>query len=366
MKTCLVTGANGFVGRNLCAHLELREDVNILKYDIGNTKEELLEYLRRADFVFHLAGVNRPKDEDEFVTGNADLTQEIADILASQGKKVPMLLSSSVQAELDNPYGKSKKIAEDIVFGYGNAFVYRFPNLFGKWCRPNYNSVVATFCHNIAHGLPIRINDGGHLLTLCYIDDVVGECGKCLDGKKKPAADGFCHAGVTYQITLGELAEKIRSFRAIRETGVLPDMADDFTRKLHSTYLSYLEEDDFSYFPTLRSDARGWLFELIKQPHAGQIFVSLTKPGVTRGNHYHHTKVEKFTVVQGEAVIRFRKTDGDEVLEYKVSGEKPEIVDIPPGYTHNIENIGTADVLTLFWSSELFDPENPDTYYLEV
>ena len=187
-----------------------------------------------------------------------------------------------------------------------------------------------------------------------------------LTENKQPASDGFCHASVTYQVTLGELAALIRSFRAIRETAVLPDMADDFARKLHSTYLSYLDEDNFSYFPTVHSDNRGWLFELIKQEHAGQIFVSLTKPGITRGNHYHHTKVEKFTVIQGEAVIRLRKINSDDVLEYKVSGEKPEIVDIPPGYTHNIENIGDTDVLTLFWACELFDPENPDTYYLGV
>jgi len=369
MKKCLVTGANGFVGRNLCAHLELRDDVKVLKFDIKNTKEELRAFLEQADFVFHFAGVNRPKNEDEFNSGNASLTQEIVDILTAKGEKTPILISSSIQAELDNPYGKSKKAAEDAVLEYGkgaNAFVYRFPNLFGKWCRPNYNSVVATFLHNISHDLPIQINDESYLLTLCYIDDVVHECEKCLDGAKKIASDGFCHAQTTYQITLGELADKIKSFKSIRETGILPDMADNFTRILHSTYLSYLDEDDFSYFPTLHSDARGWLFELIKQPHAGQIFVSLTKPGITRGNHYHHTKVEKFTVIQGEAVIHFRKIDSDEILVYKVSGTKPEIVDIPPGYTHNIENVGDTDVLTLFWSCELFDPDNPDTYYLGV
>ena len=366
MKKCLITGANGFVGRNLCANLEVREDCEILKYDISNTRNELREYLSQADFVFHLAGVNRPKDESEFKEGNADLTHDIVDILGELGKTTPILLSSSTQAELDNPYGKSKKMAEDVVLAYGHSYVYRFPNLFGKWCRPNYNSVVATFCHNIAHDLPIQINNEAHLMTLCYIDDVVRECIKCLEGRKQPASDGFCHAEVTYQITLGELADRVRSFRDIRETAVLPDMSDDFTRKLHSTYLSYLSEDNFSYFPTLHSDARGWLFELIKEPHAGQIFVSLTKPGITRGNHYHHTKVEKFTVVQGEGVIRFRKIDGGDVLEYKVSGDNPEVVDIPPGYTHNIENTGTTDLLTLFWACELFDPDNPDTYYLEV
>ena len=369
MKKCLVTGANGFVGRNLCIHLENIDDVEVLKFDINNTEVELNEFLLEADFIFHFAGVNRPKNEDEFEEGNATLTQHIVDILQKAGKKTPILVSSSTQATLDNPYGISKKNAEGVAFDYGkNApiFVYRFPNLFGKWCRPNYNSVVATFCYNIARDLEIKINDESYLMTLCYIDDVVKECIKCLEGKKKTASDGFCHVETTYQITLGELADKIKSFREIRKTGILPNMADNFTRLLHSTYLSYLEEEDFSYFPTLHTDDRGWLFELIKQPSFGQIFVSITKPGIMRGNHYHHSKVEKFTVVQGEAIIRFRKIDSDEILEYRVSGTKPEIVDIPPGYTHNIENVGDRDVLTLFWACEMFDPENPDTYYLGV
>lgn len=369
MKKCLVTGANGFVGRNLCSHLEKMEGIELFKYDVNNSKQELKEFCSDADFIFHFAGVNRPKSEDEFKTGNASLTEEITKILKAGGKKTPMLVSSSTQAVLDNPYGKSKKEAEDIAFEYGKeapVYVYRFPNLFGKWCRPNYNSVVATFCHNIAHDLPIQINDESHLLTLCYIDDVVKECVKALEGNKRIASDGFCHVETSYQVTLGDLADKIRSFRNIRETAVLPDFSDTFTKILHSTYLSYLEKDNFSYFPTMHSDDRGWLFELIKQPAIGQIFVSLTKPGITRGNHYHHTKVEKFTVAQGEAIIRLRKIDGDDVLEYRVSGRKPEIVDIPPGYTHNIENIGDVDVLTLFWVCEMFDPENPDTIYLEV
>lgn len=369
MKKCLVTGANGFVGRNLCIHLENRDDVEVLKFDIDNTNKELHDFCLDADFIFHFAGINRPKTDDEFEKGNVSLTSEIVNILKNADKKTPILVSSSTQAALDNPYGISKKNAEDVVLEYGkdaSSYVYRFPNLFGKWCRPNYNSVVATFCYNIAHDLEIKINNESHLLTLCYIDDVVKECMKCLDGNKKPASDGFCHAETSYQITLGELAEKISSFKDIRKTGVLPDMSDNFTRLLHSTYLSYLEEDDFSYFPTLKSDDRGWLFEIIKQPSFGQIFVSITKPGVTRGNHYHHSKVEKFTVVQGEATISFRKIDNDEIFEYKVSGTNPEVVDIPPGYTHNIENTGDTDVLTLFWVCEMFDPENPDTYYLGV
>ncbi|MCK5130022.1 MAG: NAD-dependent epimerase/dehydratase family protein [Clostridiales bacterium] len=369
MRKCLVTGANGFVGRNLCVHLENMQDVEVIRFDINNTNNELHEFCKDADFIFHFAGINRPKREDEFEKGNVSLTVEIISILEDAGKKTPILVSSSTQAVLDNPYGISKKHAEDIVLEYGkNApiYIYRFPNLFGKWCKPNYNSVVATFCYNIAHDIPIQINDEDHLLTLCYIDDVVRECIKALEGKKKSASDGFCRVSTTYQVTLGELAEKLYTYHDIRKTGVLPDMNDSFTRVLYSTYLSYLEEDHFSYFPTLHSDERGWLFELIKQPSFGQIFVSVTKKGVTRGNHYHHTKVEKFTVVQGEAIIRFRKINSEKVLEYKVFGEKPEIVDIPPGYTHHIENIGDTDVLTLFWACEMFNPENPDTIYLKV
>ncbi len=329
MEKCLVTGANGFAGRNLCMHLENIENVVLLKYDIENSKLELKDFCLSADFIFHFAGVNRPKNEDEFKKGNAELTQEIIDILISNGKKTPILISSSTQAVLDNPYGISKKMAEDIIFDYGRqapVYVYRFPNLFGKWCRPNYNSVVATFCYNIARDLPIKINDENHLLTLCYIDDVVQECIKALEGKKKTADDGFCHIETTYKITLGELAVKIQSFADIRKTSILPDMDDNFTRLLHSTYLSYLDEDKFSYSPILHSDDRGWLFELIKQPHMGQIFISLTKPNVTRGNHYHHSKVEKFTVIKGEAIIRLRMIDSDEILEYKVSGAVTEIV----------------------------------------
>ena len=369
MKKVLVTGAKGFLGKNLCANLRLREDITLMEYDLGNTEDELITMIGEADFVYHLAGVNRPTSEEEFKTGNVDFTQRVVDLLREAGKKSPLLITSSIQAERDNPYGRSKKGAEDAAFSYSDeadVFVYRLPNLFGKWCRPNYNSVVATFCHNIAHDLEIRIDNPDHMLSLCYIDDVVKAFVNALAGSAMQDDQGFCHVGKVYNVTLQQLADLIRSFRAIRETGVIPDMGDDFTRILHSTYLSYLDEDNFGYHPTMHSDDRGWLFELIRNQSAGQIFVSLTKPGITRGHHYHHTKVEKFTVIQGEAVIRFRKIDGSDVLEYPVSGSKVSIVDIPPGYTHSIENVGDTDVLTLFWSSELFDPDNPDTIYLKV
>lgn len=371
MKTVLVTGSNGFVGRNLVAHLQPDENIRLLRFDVHNTDQELVAYLKQADFVFHLAGVNRPEHESEFQTGNADLTGQIVEILQNTGKKTPIALSSSTQATSDNPYGRSKKQAEDHVFAYSQqtgapVYVYRLPGLFGKWSRPNYNAVTSTFCYNISHNLPIQVNNPDHYLTLAYIDDVIAEFRANLHGDAHRDQEGFCYVPQTFQITLQALADLILSFRAIRDTAVLPDMDDPLTKRLYTTYLSYLETDDFSYFADMKTDSRGWLFELVKSPHMGQIFVSQTKPGITRGGHYHHTKVEKFVVVQGQAVIRFRKIDAEKIIEYPVSGENIKIVDIPPGYTHDITNVGNTDVITLFWANEIFDPEDPDTYYLKV
>ena len=371
MRTVLITGADGFVGRNLVAHMQQDENIRLLRFDIDDTGQDLVAYLNQADFVFHLAGVNRPEHESEFQTGNVDLTGHIVELLQNAGKKTPLALSSSTQATLANAYGQSKKQAEDHVFAYGRqtgapVFVYRLPGLFGKWSRPNYNSVVATFCYNISHDLPIQINNPDHRLEVVYIDDVIAEFGANMDGEAHRDHAGYCYVPKTFRITLQALADLIRSFRASRDTVVLPDMNDPLTKRLYSTYLSYLETDNFSYFADMKTDNRGWLFELVKSPHMGQIFVSQTKPGITRGGHYHHTKVEKFVVVQGQAVIRFRKMDIDDIIEYPVSGEKIEIVDIPPGYTHDITNVGDTDVITLFWANEMFDPENPDTTYLKV
>ena len=272
---------------------------------------------------------------------------------------------------LDNPYGRSKKQAEDAVLAYGqrtgaSVYVYRLANLFGKWSRPNYNSVVSTFCYNISHDLPIQINNPDTILQLVYIDDVIAEFVEILEGHVTPGEDGFCTVPRLLTITLQGLADLLASFRGSRQTAVLPNMDDPLTKSLYTTYLSYLETDDFAYAPNLKVDQRGWLFELIKSPAMGQIFVSQTKPGITRGGHYHHTKVEKFIVVQGEAVIRFRKVDGSDVIEYPVSGADVRIVDIPPGYTHDITNVGTTDVITLFWACEIFDPQRTDTYMMEV
>lgn len=371
MKTILVTGAGGFIGKNLCATLEQHKDIEILRYDLGNTPEELAAFIARADFVFHLAGVNRPRHQEEFEKGNRDFTIRLLEMLENTGRAVPIAMTSSIQAVLDNPYGRSKKAAEDAVFEWSNrtgipAYVYRLPNVFGKWCRPNYNSVVATFCHNIARGLPIQINNPATKLTLVYIDDVVAELIAAMNGMAHIGNDGFCHVPRTFTVTLQGLADILYSFAESRSNLMMPNFGDDLERYLYATYVSYLPEDGFSYLLEKKQDDRGWLAEFIKSKQFGQIFISRTKPGITRGNHWHHTKVEKFLVIEGEAVIRFRKIGADKVIEYRVSGDSPEVVDIPAGYTHSITNIGNSDVITIFWADEVFNPERADTYYLEV
>jgi Nucleoside-diphosphate-sugar epimerases len=367
----LVTGAKGFVGRNLIAELKNRGYSDIGEYDVDTPPALLDEYTRRCEFVFHLAGVNRPLDEKEFMAGNYGFTSRLLARLKEHGNQPPVLITSSVQASLDNPYGRSKKAGEDLLFAYGRetaskVLVYRLPNLFGKWCRPNYNSVVATFCHNIANGLPIKVNDPTVLLRLCYIDDVVAEFIAALDAGENRAEDGFCAVGKVHEIRLGDLADRLYALAANRQNLVMPPLDNELDKALYATLLSYLPQDKFSYPLALKQDNRGWLAEFIKSTGFGQIFISKTKPGITRGNHWHHTKVEKFLVVQGEATIRFRKIDSDEVLVYTVSGDKPEVVDIPVGYTHAITNTGAGELITLFWADEIFRPERPDTYYLEI
>lgn len=366
----LVTGAKGFVGKNLIAELKNKGYIDIYEFDQDTKKSLLDEYVRECEFIFHLAGVNRPKNEKEFMEGNFGFTYELLELLKKHNNKAPVLITSSIQAERDNPYGISKKAAEDLLFAYGKetgvkVLVYRLPNLFGKWCRPNYNSVVATFCHNIARNLDIQVNAPDAELTLCYIDDVLVELVAALE-RKETRAGKFCIVPVTYKITLGGLADKLYSFRKNRETLIMPSLESNFDRALYGTFLSYLAEDNFSYKLKKNVDDRGWLAEFIKSESMGQIFISKTKPGIARGNHWHHTKVEKFLVIQGEAVIKFRKISSDEVIEYKVNGETPEVVDIPIGYAHSIVNIGEKDVITLFWASEIFNLDKPDTYYLEV
>ena len=368
----LVTGSNGFIGKNLITRLERRPDVQVLAFDQEHSLQELDEHLAIADLVYHLAGVNRPQSVDEFRTGNVDLTATICDRLVQGGRPVTIVLSSSIQAALDNPYGVSKRQAEEVVAGYAQqngarVLIYRLHNVFGKWCRPNYNSVVATFCHNIARDLPITISDPARELELVHVDDVVNAFVTEVREQWAESGDAeYREVAPTYRVSLAQLAALIRSFRESRRTLQVPNFADEFTRKLYGTYLSYLAEDDFAYSLEKRCDPRGCLAEFVKSPPFGQVFVSRTNPGITRGNHYHHTKTEKFLVLQGEAVVRFRHLQSNEVIEYPVRGEDFRVLDIPTGYTHSIENVGQGELVTLFWASEIFDMERPDTVYEEV
>jgi UDP-2-acetamido-2,6-beta-L-arabino-hexul-4-ose reductase len=371
MRTVLVTGSSGFIGKNLCAQLEQDSTIELLRFDRQNTDTDLKDYVSKAGFVFHIAGINRPKDESEFDTGNRELTEALLSYVTASGKNTPVLVTSSVQAELDNPYGKSKKAAEKAVAKWATenkatAYIFRLPNVFGKWSRPSYNSVVATFCNNIARGQEIAINDPEAAVTLVYIDDVVNEFMKALYGKKQADKQGFCTIDRKTTITLQELADKLYAFKQSRDTLVIPSFAKPFDRFLYATFTSYFADDDFGYALEMKHDDRGWLSEFIKSPHSGQIFVSRTKPGISRGNHWHHTKIEKFLVVDGEAEIKFRLYGTEKILTYSVSGDKLRVVDIPAGYVHSITNTGTTDLLTIFWSDEVFDANNPDTHYMEV
>jgi UDP-2-acetamido-2,6-beta-L-arabino-hexul-4-ose reductase len=365
----LVTGAHGFLGRNLCVGLERQTGVEVTAYDLDSPAGDLERALASVDVIFHLAGVNRPDRVEDFHAGNAGFTRDICTRLAALGRRPTLVLSSSIQAELDNPYGRSKRAAEEETARYrettGAAVaIYRLKNLFGKWCRPNYNSVTATFCHNIARGLPIQISDPTNVVDLTHVDDVVAAFlreAKPVDGH----AGGVRYADPlpSYRRTLGELEALIRSFRDQRTTLRLPDFSDPFVLALYGTYLSYLEPGDFAYDLEQRTDPRGALAEFVKQGAFGQVFVSRTKPGITRGNHYHDTKCEKFLVVEGDAIIRFRHLITGDLIEYSVSGEQFRVVDIPPGYTHSIENVGTRVLVTLFWSDQILDQERPDTHF---
>ena len=367
----LVTGAKGFIGRNLIAELKNRNQTEIYEFDIDIDFSLLDEYCKEAEFVFHLAGVNRPECIEDFMAGNYGFSATLLDTLKKRDNTCPILLTSSIQAEIVNPYGQSKKACEDLFFSYGqetnaNVYIYRLPNVFGKWCRPNYNSVIATFCYNIACGLPIIVNDPGVELSLTYIDDVVEEFICALNGNASIGKDRFCNIPVVHEAKLGEVASLLYSFEASRNDLIIPDMSDALIKKLYTTYLSYIPKDQFRYPLKMNCDKRGSFTEIIRTPDRGQFSVNITKPGIIKGNHWHHTKNEKFIVVSGNGVIRFRSLDNKEVLEYFVSGEKIEVVDIPPGYTHSIENIGNTDLVTLMWCSECYNPERPDTYTLEV
>jgi len=370
MMKILVTGANGFIGKNLTAELRNQQYEDIYEYDIHTDPALLDEYCKEADFVFHLAGANRPQEQSEFMEINFGLTSILLETLKRHHNTCPIMVASSIQAALENSYGMSKKACENLLFLYGRetgakVLVYRFPNVFGKWCRPNYNSVIATFCYNIANDLPIQVNDSDVMMNLVYINDVVDELIHALNGRHHKAGD-YCEVPIIHFIRLGKIADLIRSFRESRNTLNVPDMSDGFTKKLYSTYLSYLPQDQLSYPLKMNIDSRGSFTEFIKTEGSGQVSVNIIKPGITKGNHWHHTKSEKFLVVSGKGVIRFREIGSGYVVQYHVRGENLEVVDIPIGYTHNIENIGETDLVTIMWANEQFDPYKPDTFLLEV
>jgi UDP-2-acetamido-2,6-beta-L-arabino-hexul-4-ose reductase len=370
IKNILITGAKGFIGSNLFVRLKQEKKYNIFCFDIENSENDLEEYILKSDFIFHLAGVNRPENENEFTKGNVNLTDKIINILENNNKNIPVIMTSSVHSGSDNPYGQSKQQAENILLDYksngGKVLIYRLSNVFGKWCRPNYNSVVATFCYNIANGIDIQISNRKNEINFIYIDHIIDDLIEKIDFDFSVLNKDFFYIKPEYKVSLGEVADLLYGFHNIKQSLMVPDFSNDFVKKLHATYLSYLPKDKFSSKAKLNEDERGNLFELIKSRQFGQIFVSTTKPGITRGNHYHHTKNEKFCVIRGAAEIKFRHILEDEVITYKVSGDEPEIVDIPPGYTHSIINTGNSELITLFWANEMFNQEKPDTFFEEV
>lgn len=379
----LVTGAKGFVGRNLVSQLHNIQsgkarnygmewkELTVFEYDVNSDASELDVYCRQADFVFNLAGVNRPKESSEFMKGNFGFASTLLDTLKKYGNTCPVMLSSSTQAAQDNPYGESKRAGEQLMFDYSKetgakVLVYRFPNVFGKWCRPNYNSAVATFCHNIAHDLPIQVNDPDVVMNLVYVDDVVDELLAALNGREHRKGD-YCEVPVVHTITLGSIAVLIKSFRRMSENLDVPDLSDAFTKKLYSTYLSYLPVEKFRYPLKMNVDERGSFTEIIRTADRGQFSVNISKPGITKGQHWHHTKNEKFVVVSGHGLIQLRKIGCEEIIEFEVSGDRIEAVEMIPGYTHNIINLSeTEDLVTVMWCNECFNPERPDTYFEKV
>jgi UDP-2-acetamido-2,6-beta-L-arabino-hexul-4-ose reductase len=369
LKRILVSGGGGFLGRNLAVHLAGRKACETRIFGRENSIEDLKRSVLWADVIFHLAGVNRPKDPVEFEKGNAGLTEQLCQLLLESRHAPKIVFSSSIQAEGESPYGASKAKAENALRQFSSASgacvrIYRLKNLFGKWCRPNYNSVTATFCQNIANESPIVISDPATEIELTYVDDVISAFLEEIDGKQVSGSTGVEIPG--YRIQLGDLAGRIQSFHDMRNTLTLPDFSEGFNRALYATYLSYVPAAELQSNLEIKSDNRGSLVEFVKQKNFGQIFASRTKPGVTRGNHYHHTKTEKFFVVEGNGLIRMRAVEGGPVREYSVSGTAYQVIDIPPGFTHSITNVGSGEMVTLFWSSEMFNPNSPDTYYLPV
>lgn len=371
----LITGASGFVGKNLQVHLAERKDINVVCFTRKNDLSQLPSLLIDVDFVFHLAGINRPQDPQEFIVGNSDLTQSICNVIekiAKDGKKIPIIYTSSTQASRDNPYGISKRNAEQAVFKLHKSqdvpvYVFRLPNIFGKWCKPNYNSAVATFCHNIARDLPIQINDPTSALTLVYIDDVVERFIQIMDGANSALdADGFETITPQYTTTVGELAKQIHTFKESRKTLITDRVGTGLVRALYSTYLSYQTPEHFSYTVPQYADNRGVFVEMLKTHDSGQFSFFTAKPGVTRGGHYHHTKTEKFLVIKGKASFGFRHISTDETFMLETDGDNPQIVETMPGWAHDITNIGSGEMVVMLWANEIFDREYPDTFASKV
>lgn len=365
-RKILVTGSKGFIGKNLIAQLEYLGET-VYSFDIGNTDEELVSFVKEADFVVHLAGINRPLTKEEFYDGNLNFTKKLLDIIEKENKKTPLLFSSSTQAEKDNDYGKSKKMAEEQVFDFSKrnnspVFVYRFYNVYGKWCRPSYNSVIATWCYNISHDIPIEINESAPPIDFVYIDDVVENILKCIRGEISPSSE-IIYAEPHDKVTLKRIAALLHSFKDSRKNLEVP-LQTGFEKKLYATYLSYVEE--YSYPLEMHIDNRGSFTEMLHMSGYGQVSVNIGHPGITKGNHYHNTKNEKYIVVKGNCVTKLRKIDSSKVIEIYTSGEKLEVIDIPPGYTHSITTLGNEDSVTIMWANEPFDKEHPDTIMMPV
>lgn len=368
----LVTGAAGFIASNLISELKRREDVTVLPFEHGDELSLLEKYCQECDFVFHLAGVNRPETEEEFMEGNYAFAISVTELLEKHGNACPFVFASSIQATMENPYGRSKKAGEDALFAYGKranakVYIYRFQNVFGKWCRPNYNSAVATFCYNIARDISISVNNRNTVMNLIYIDDLVQELMAALDEHPHVGLDGYCFVDKVHQATLGEIVNLLYSFKESRKNLLIPDLTEDsFEKKLYSTYLSYLPTDSFAYPLTMHADERGSFTEFLKSADRGQVSVNITKPGIEKGHHWHHTKNEKFLVVSGKGKLLFRRHGSDEIVEYHVTGEKLEVVDIPTGYVHALVNEGDTDLVTLMWCNECFNPNKSDTIHENV
>ncbi|VVN96202.1 UDP-2-acetamido-2,6-beta-L-arabino-hexul-4-ose reductase [Pseudomonas fluorescens] len=365
----LITGANGFVGKNLIAHLRERKDVEVLRFCREDNIASLHSLVSEVDFVFHLAGVNRPQNVEEFKVGNADLTQALCAAVAVSGRKIPILYTSSIQAELSNAYGDSKREAEDALLNLSTTFgnsvhLFRLPNVFGKWARPNYNSAVATFCHNIANNLPVSINDANAKISLVYIDDVISSFISVMDGKQ--TGNPFVKIEQNYSITVGDLSAQLYAFKESRQSMIAERVGTGLVRALYSTYLSYLPPEEFTYEVPKYGDARGVFVEMLKTKDSGQFSYFTAHPGITRGGHYHHTKTEKFLVISGKACFRFRHITSGEYYELFTDGEAPKIVETVPGWSHDITNVGESEMIVMLWANEIFDRELPDTYTMPV